>query len=104
MLALAQLHNLPGVLKRRNSKQAQSQSSLALPGNIRRFSSTEALNNNQPLNPPPVATVARRSSLSRKLRKTSSATVTSDINSDCMQLDMLFTEIKRKLVSSLDKT
>ena len=101
MLALAQLQNLPAVLKRRNSKQIQSPSSLVLPGNIRRFSSTEMLNNQQPLNPPPVATVARRSSLSRKLRKTSSANVSSDVNSDCMQLDLLFTKIKRKLVSEV---
>ena len=78
---------------------SSAQLSLTLPGHIRRFSSSETLSNHPTNNASPVALVARRSSFSRKMRKASSSNSSTDITSECMQLDMLFAKIKRKLVS-----
>jgi hypothetical protein len=105
MLSLTPLSGLQAAIKRRNSKVARrdsisiEHSNLALPGTIRRFSSTEALNSQSLA--PNVATVSRISSFSRKIRKisTGSAPVQAELVDTCNGLDLHIAQIKRKLVS-----
>lgn len=107
MLSLAPLSGLQAAIKRRNSKLARrdsisiEHSNLALPGTIRRFSSTEALNSQS--SAPSVATVSRISSFSRKIRKISTgnspAQTQTELVDSCNDLDLHIAQIKRKLVS-----
>lgn len=96
---------LRAAIKRRNSKvhrdSNSTQSTLALPGVVRRFSSAETLNPHllQPPSAPNVATVTRRSSLSRRIRKVSAGTNQIEATDTCTILDMHIAQIKRKLVS-----
>lgn len=105
MLSLAPLSGLQAVIKRRNSKLARrdslsiEHSNLALPGTIRRFSSSEALNSQTPAPAPCVATVSRKSSFSRRIRKISLGTGQSEVVETCYVLDLHIAQIKRKLVS-----
>ena len=107
MLSLAPLSGLQAAIKRRNSKVARrdsisiEHSNLALPGTIRRFSSTEALNS-QTSAPPSVATVSRISSFSRKIRKISTGNpAQTELVDSCNVLDLHIAQIKRKLVSQI---
>lgn len=107
MLSLAPLSGLQAVIKRRNSKLARrdslsiEHSNLALPGPIRRFSSSENLNSQSPAPTPSVATVSRKSSFSRRIRKISSGSIQAqtDVVETCYVLDLHIAKIKRKLVS-----
>lgn len=106
---LSPLSGLQAAIKRRNSKARRDSfslgpSSLPVPGEggIRRFSSSETLNGSYLLAPTPsVATVTRRSSVSRKMRKVSSGSNhhQQDSPDPCSLLDMHIAQIKRKLVS-----
>ena len=98
---------LQAALKRRNSKVHKD--TVAAPGNLglssalRQFSSSEVLNPH--LSPPPapsVATVARKSSFSRRIRKVSTGHNQSEAVDGCTALDMHIAQIKRKLVSSIE--
>lgn len=104
MLSLTPLSGLQAAIKRRNSKARRDsisvdRSNLALPGTIRRFSSSETINS--PVQPaaPSVATVSRRSSFSRKIRKISvgNVQVQTDVIDTCCALDTHIAQIKRKL-------
>lgn len=107
MLSLTPLSGLQAVIKRRNSKAARrdslsiEHSNLALPGGIRRFSSSEALNFQLSATAPNVATVSRKSSFTRKIRKISvgSNQIQSEAVDTCTSLDLHIAQIKKKLVS-----
>lgn len=102
MLSLTPLNGLHAAIKRRNSKARRDSisapSNLKLPGAIRRFSSTETLSSSHLTSN--VATVTRKSSFSRRIRKVSIAIPQPDIAADaCNALDLHIAKIKRKLVS-----
>ena len=107
MLSLTPLSGLQAVIKRRNSKAARrdslsiEHSNLALPGGIRRFSSSETLNFQLPTSAPNVATVSRKSSFTRKMRKISVGNnqIQTEAADTCTSLDFHIAQIKRKLVS-----
>lgn len=107
MLSLAPLSGLQAAIKRRHSKASRrdslsiEHSNLALPGTIRRFSSSEALNAQTPAAAPSVATVSRKSSFSRRIRKISSGSNPgqAEVVDTCCVLDLHIAQIKRKLVS-----
>lgn len=105
MLSLAPLSGLQAVIKRRNSKARRDSfsivhSNLDLPGTIRRFSSSEAINSQLHLSAPSVATVSRISSFSRKIRNISvgnNPAAQSEVVDSCTALDLHIALIKRKL-------
>ena len=90
---------LQAALKRR----IKDQSGLALTGPAaRRFSSGEVLSSQlQNLPAPNVATVARRSSFSRRVRKVSTGNSQPEVLDSCTVLDIHIAQIKRKLVSTV---
>lgn len=86
---------LQAAIKRRNSKVPKDSLS------IRRFSSSEALSSHlqsPPSGTPSVATVARKSSFSRRIRKVSTGNSQVEAIDACTLLDLHIAQIKRKLV------
>lgn len=100
MLALTPLSGLHAAIKRRNSRARRDSislgqsSSLTLPGNMRRFSSSESIAHKDG------ASVTRRSSFTRRIRRVSTATNQAEASENCAALDLHIERIKRKLVSS----
>lgn len=101
---------LQAALKRRNSKvhrdNVVAPGNLGLPSALRRFSSSEVLAGHlqSPPPAPSVATVARKSSFSRRIRKVSTGNNQSESVDGCTVLDMHIAQIKRKLVSCNEMT
>ena len=110
MLTLAPFGGLQAALKRRNSskasippslqQQANGSNYLTLPGNIRRFASTEALSSLSSTSLGIANVNRRRGSLSRRMRKVSPAVSQTlpDLTTVCLQLDLHIAKIKKTLV------
>lgn len=93
---------LQAALKRRNSKVLRDNSSAQSSADTRRFSSGEVLGSHlqsPSVLAPSVATVSKKSSFSRRIRKVSTGNNQAEALDSCTLLDMHIAQIKRKLVS-----